>query len=390
TLENSLGLVFQRINPNHFKITDLGISNPASEGNTAGRVELESAIWMSRHEVRQEIYQQVRGENPSDVKDPLRPVTNVSWKEAINFCAELNRMESAAGKLPEGMEYRLPWEAEWELATYGPEGVTRQDDFGNGDWWQANVPPDGLRAVGRGAGNPRGLYDLNENVLEWCGDAFLPGIPADQQKDPRGPFSADTRVIRGASANGASLRIGSFDPYFRAPWLGFRIVLANKEPDVDRDIPQGNDFYQLSQLFSQTEYEAAAPTLKKFVLEIAQRRLSYHGYFSGTTDGQTNSGTQTALNDFQWVQKLAVTGRIDAPTIQRLKLAGITDDDVKKGAEVYIQRTGGGGGTKSGSSASASSKEPEWKQTSDTVAEEIVKWSRVKSAVGIPFSPFPR
>jgi hypothetical protein len=388
--ENSLGLVLQRINPNHFKINDLTAPNPAAGGNPEGRIELESAIWMSQYEIRQEIYLKVRGENPSDDKDPLKPVTNVSWKEAANFCAELNRIESAAGTLPDGLEYRLPWEAEWELATYGPGGVTRQDDLSGADWWMANVPSDSLRPVGRGAGNERGLHDLNENVLEWCGDAFLPGIPADQQNDPRGPFSADTRVIRGASANAASLRIGSFDPYFRAPWLGFRVVLANKEPEVDREVPQGTDFYQLSQLFSETEYESVDQNLKKFVLEIAQRRLSHHGYFSGKPDGQSGAETQTALNDFQWVQKLTVSGRIDEPTINRLKLAGITADDVKKGADVYIQRTGGGGGGSSGSGAKASSSEPEWKTTSDTVADEIVKWSRVKSAVGLPFSPFPR
>jgi hypothetical protein len=394
THENSVGLAFQRVNPNHFKVSDIaGTTQAAPGGHKEGRIELETPFWMTQHEIRQEVYQRVLAENPSEIKDPLRPVTNVSWKEAVNFCAELNRLETANGSLPTGLEYRLPWEAEWELANYGPDGAVRQDDFNDASWWQASVPTTALRAVGRGAGNSRGFHDLDSNVLEWCGDAYLPGIPADNQKDPRGPFAAPTQVIRGASANGASVRIGAFDAYFRAPWLGFRVVLAKKESPVDRAVPQGTDFYQLSQFFTGTEYEPAVLSLKKFVLEIAQRRLLQHGYFSGKPDGESGPETQTALNDFQWVQKLEVSGRIDTQTIGRLKLAGITDDDVKKGAEVYIQRTGGGGGrsNSSNSAGSTATKSPAWKENSDNVADEIVKWTRVKGAVGgMPFIPFPR
>ena len=46
--------------------------------------------------------------DPARFKDQQRPVEQVSWQEAIEFCARLRRKT--------GKEYSLPTEAQWEYA----------------------------------------------------------------------------------------------------------------------------------------------------------------------------------------------------------------------------------------------------------------------------------
>ncbi|MDZ4683656.1 MAG: family 16 glycoside hydrolase [Planctomycetaceae bacterium] len=93
-------------------------------------VEIPADFYLGKHEVTQEQWTQVMGENPShfsrtgegkqavkDISDAdLKrfPVENVSWDQCQEFVAKLNQRERETGWV-----YRLPTEAEWEYACRG-------------------------------------------------------------------------------------------------------------------------------------------------------------------------------------------------------------------------------------------------------------------------------
>jgi formylglycine-generating enzyme required for sulfatase activity len=53
--------------------------------------------------------------NPSRFQSPSLPVEGITWQEAMDFCGKLN-LDKEKFKVPEGMVFRLPSEAEWEYA----------------------------------------------------------------------------------------------------------------------------------------------------------------------------------------------------------------------------------------------------------------------------------
>ena len=73
------------------------------------RVRITAPFYLGTHEVTQQQYEQVMGTNPSRFRDdPQRPVENVPWSQAAEFCRRLSDLpdERAASRV-----YRLPSEA---------------------------------------------------------------------------------------------------------------------------------------------------------------------------------------------------------------------------------------------------------------------------------------
>jgi formylglycine-generating enzyme required for sulfatase activity len=124
------------------------------------------------------------------------PVINVSWEEAIEFCARLSRITEK--------NYRLPSEAEWEYACRA--GTTT--DFFFGDTLSENQAnfylmgrENGLMPVGQFPPNAFGLYDMHGNVWEWCQDNWhsnYNGAPIDGSAWLSGNAG---HIIRGGSWN---------------------------------------------------------------------------------------------------------------------------------------------------------------------------------------------
>jgi formylglycine-generating enzyme required for sulfatase activity len=161
-------------------------------------VALSAPYYLGVYEVTQQQYQHVMGKNDSKFRGPDRPVEQVSWNDAVTFCAKLTALpaEKAAGHV-----YRLPTEAEWEYAcragTITPYSAGESDDsLSNAAWFNGNT--EATQPVGQKQPNAFGLFDMSGNVWEWCQDRY--GPYADEQvRDPQGSLVGSERVNRGGS-----------------------------------------------------------------------------------------------------------------------------------------------------------------------------------------------
>jgi formylglycine-generating enzyme required for sulfatase activity len=196
-------------------------------------VYIAPGFWMSDHEVTQAEYQAIMVSNPSRFQgDVTRPVEDVSWLDAVQFCEKLTDRERASGRITVQQAYRLPTEAEWEYAARAGSVELRYGDLDAIAWVTANSSNQ-THPVKQKAANPWGLYDMIGNVSEWCSDWY--GVyPTGSVGNPTGPGVGTGRVIRGGAWNGSGADRHRFAyrggggavPYWHHIDQGFRIALS--------------------------------------------------------------------------------------------------------------------------------------------------------------------
>ncbi|MDN5354274.1 MAG: hypothetical protein PWQ09_1030 [Candidatus Cloacimonadota bacterium] len=220
-------------------------------------------FFIGKYEVTQKEWREVMGDNPSRFKGDNRPVENVSWYDAVEFCNKKSEMEglekcySGRGCDFSKNGYRLPTEAEWEYAARGGiesdnanyryagsndidkvawywknSGDTRL----SGNWDYGKIDNNNCRThpVGQKQPNELGIYDMSGNVGEWCWDWYDSNYYAYSPKNnPQRPSSGSYRVNRGGSwadsADGCRVagRSGG-DPDRSYSGIGFRVVRSSK------------------------------------------------------------------------------------------------------------------------------------------------------------------
>ena len=167
-----------------------------------------------KYQTTQDMWMEVMEKNPSEFKGGRRPVENVSWWDALEFCNKLSekhglkpvydlsqkeegilRIYQSNGKIEypnvadfrktEG--FRLPTEVEWEWFARGGE-IAMQD--GTFDYkysgsnnidevaWNGNNSENCTHDVGTKKPNQLGICDCSGNIWEWCydisGDGYIP------------------------------------------------------------------------------------------------------------------------------------------------------------------------------------------------------------------------
>jgi eukaryotic-like serine/threonine-protein kinase len=175
--------------------------------------------------------------NPSKFKGAELPVENISWLEAIEFCARLSK--------DSGRTYRLPTEAEWEYACRA--GTSTPFHFGEtistslanyyGDYTYGTGRKGEFRRgtvdVAMFKANSFGLHQMHGNVWEWCADYWHPnyqGAPSDSSA-----WLADgnntQRILRGGSWGNSPSECRSASRFkavvdYRGHDVGFRVCFS--------------------------------------------------------------------------------------------------------------------------------------------------------------------
>ena len=146
------------------------------------------------------------------------PASYVSWEDAAEFCRELSEQE--------GVEYRLPTEAQWEYACRAGTttvrtilGMMRQSWDGT-PGTEKNALAIGEQyghRVGQKLPNSWGLYDMHGNVFEWCQDWFAPYAGEKPTSDSQTLPQNDRRVLRGGAFSSLPVYVRSANRYTNLP-----------------------------------------------------------------------------------------------------------------------------------------------------------------------------
>jgi formylglycine-generating enzyme required for sulfatase activity len=196
------------------------------------RVLISKPFYMGKYQVTQRQWQQVMGNNPACFTNVGldAPVEDVSWDDFQKFCHRTGTT--------------LPSEAQWEYAcragttspfnlgaTITPERVNYD---GNCPYGGASEGVYRRKTVECGSldnANGFGLYDMHGNVLEWCADWYGKDYyGSSPERDPAGPSTGSSRVLRGGSWLNISRNCRSADRNGnradgRSSGLGGRVVL---------------------------------------------------------------------------------------------------------------------------------------------------------------------
>ena len=259
--------------------------------------------------------------DPSEFKGADRPVEQVSWEEAVEFCQRLSRYVQPAGRNQPSRMYRLPSEAEWEYACragtttpfhFGDTITTELANYCGTDdeiySWPGSYG-DGPTGEYRGLTTPVGYFevtnafglsDMHGNVWEWCQDHRHYGYqraPINGSawiNEPSGDMQA--RVQRGGSwtyhpSYCRSAFSGGGGPSDSSNFIGFRVVCVASRI-------YGKSSNQANYGGANFQNDISGANIGNFVNQMsAKASQSYNSVVSGVTIPEGTQEIQILLDE---------------------------------------------------------------------------------------------
>ncbi len=224
-------------------------------GEDQVEVTLTKGFWMGKFEATQGEWKRAMGTLPGELTAELPegddyPVGNVNFAETEAFCRKLTELARQSGELPNGWEFRLPTEAQWEYAcragtttamSFGDKLSSKQANFKGKPYNGAEAGPSLSRAakVGSYPANAWGLHDMHGNIFEWCRDWYRQKLPGGADPDL---YSAKNSATKSEHGDVSRVRRGGcwaddgwpcrsafrlrFEPERRYDHIGFRVAVV--------------------------------------------------------------------------------------------------------------------------------------------------------------------
>ncbi|MDD2923041.1 MAG: SUMF1/EgtB/PvdO family nonheme iron enzyme [Anaerolineales bacterium] len=168
---------------------------------------------------------------PEKLKHPL---VNISWYNAWEYIEWLNK-----NKLPKGLIFYLPSEAEWEKAARGVEGNIYPwgNTFDKNRCNSLESGNKGTTTVGRYSpqgDSPFGCADMSGNIWEWTRSLYefkYPYDPNDERECCETMINSMARVLRGGSSSGGIRGLHcayrhKINAFGHGDHIGFRVAIC--------------------------------------------------------------------------------------------------------------------------------------------------------------------